>query len=109
MLTLVVHLPVVMAAEKSRTAFYIVGGLTAVWAVFISLGVGLRRPEFPSNAGGQRMVMAISAVLVIATAATGVITASRPSKPASPASAHSSGAASTGRGLVASSAVASSR
>lgn len=82
MLSVVLHLPVVMAAEKSRTAFYIIGGITAAWAVIVSLGIGLRRPDFPSSASGQRIVMAISAALVIATGTTGVITASKPSKDA---------------------------
>jgi hypothetical protein len=78
MLTLAAHLPLVMAAEKSRTAFYIVGGLTAAWAVVLALGYGLRRADFPSTVNGQRIVMAVSAALVIATGAIGVITASRP-------------------------------
>ncbi|MHB8492279.1 MAG: hypothetical protein ACYDA6_08735 [Solirubrobacteraceae bacterium] len=85
MSTLIAHLPAIMAAEKSRTAFYVVGGLLAAWAFIISLGVGLRRADFPSSAAGARMVMAVSAILVIATGVLGVVTASKPAK-AEPAS-----------------------
>jgi plastocyanin len=75
-----IHLIPILAAEKNRTVFYILAGLLALWAVLISLGVGLRRPDFPSNVGGQRTVILISAVLVIATASSGVITSGGPSK-----------------------------
>lgn len=73
-------LPVIVAATKSRTAFYIVGSLLVVWALVVSLVFGLRRIEFPRSAMLERAVMAISAVLVLATGATGIITASTESK-----------------------------
>lgn len=75
-----IHLIPILAAEKNRTIFYVLAGLLALWAVFISLGVGLRRPDFPSSIGSQRTVILISATLVIATAASGVITSGSPSK-----------------------------
>ncbi|MDE3069868.1 MAG: hypothetical protein KGJ43_03980 [Acidobacteriota bacterium] len=96
MSTLIAHLPAIMAAEKSKTAFYVVGGLCAAWAVFISLGVGLRRADFPSSAAAARVVMAISAVLVIATGALGVITASKPSKSETSSESAPAGAATPG-------------
>ena len=62
-------------AEPSKTAFYILGGLLAVWAVVVSF-VGLRAPSsFPGSAGGRAGVMAISALLVIGAMAAAVLTA----------------------------------
>jgi plastocyanin len=74
------HLLPVLAAEKSKLAFYIAGGLLAAWAIVISLGIGLRLPDFPRGLGGQRVVMAISIVLVAGAISTAVITASPPAK-----------------------------
>ncbi len=71
---LAVHLVPVLAAEKSKTAYYIAGGLLVAWALIVSVLFGLRKPDFPGSLGGQRIVMAISAVLVIAAASTAVIT-----------------------------------
>jgi uncharacterized cupredoxin-like copper-binding protein len=71
---LAVQLAPVLAAEKSKTPFYIAGGVLVAWALILSLGLGLRRPDFPGNLTGQRIVGAISAVLVLATLSTAVIT-----------------------------------
>jgi uncharacterized cupredoxin-like copper-binding protein len=74
------HLATILAAtvEKDKTAFYICGGLLAAWAVILSAGIGLRRPEFPGTLGGERTVIAISAVLVVATMTAAVATAGPP-------------------------------
>jgi plastocyanin len=72
--TLAVHLVPVLAAEKSKTAYYIAGGLLVAWALIVSVLLGLRKPDFPGSLGGQRIVMAISVVLVIAAASTAIIT-----------------------------------
>jgi hypothetical protein len=72
-----VHALLVFAAEEaepSKTAFYVCGGLLASWAVVLGV-LGLRSPEFPGGASAARGVMAISAVLVVATMAAAVITA----------------------------------
>ena len=72
-----VHALLVFAAEEaepSKTAFYVCGGLLAGWAVVLGF-LGLRSPEFPGGEGPARGVMAISAVLVVATMAAAVITA----------------------------------
>jgi hypothetical protein len=72
-----VHALLVLAAEEaepSKTAFFICGGLLASWAVILGF-LGLRSAEFPGGAAAARGVMAISAVLVVATMATAVITA----------------------------------
>jgi hypothetical protein len=55
-------LPFVLATSK--TPFFIGGGVLAAWAVVLAT-LGLRNPSFPGNAGGQRMVMAISLVLAV--------------------------------------------
>jgi hypothetical protein len=72
-----VHALLVMAAEEaepSKTAFYLCGGALAAWAVVLGF-VGLRSPEFPGSESGQRGVIAITAVLVLAAMLTAVITA----------------------------------
>lgn len=64
----------VLAAAKSKTAFYVAGGVLVGWALLLSLGVGLRRPEIPDNRAGQRAIMAVSAVLVVLTLTMAVAT-----------------------------------
>jgi len=72
------HLAPILAAEKSRVPFYIAGGVLVAWALIVAVGIGLRRPDFPGSQSGERAVIAISAVLVVATAAAAVLTASTP-------------------------------
>jgi plastocyanin len=78
--TLAVQLAPVLAAEKSKVPFYIAGGLLVVWALTLSLGIGMRRPDFPGSIGGERAVVAVSAALVIAALAAAVLTSSVPAK-----------------------------
>ena len=61
------------AAETSKTAFYVGGGLLALWAVVLAL-IGLSRPDFPRTEGATRGVCGISAVLVVVAMATAIIT-----------------------------------
>jgi plastocyanin len=72
--TLAVHLAPILAAEKGKAPFFIAGGLLVAWALFVSLALGMRNPNFPGNLGGQRVVSAITALLVLAAASTAVIT-----------------------------------
>jgi plastocyanin len=106
MLATALHLlPVLGAeAEKSRTAFYICGGAFAAWAVIVSVGIGLRRPNFPGTLGGQRVVIAITAVLMVSTMSTAIIT-SGPAK--GKASASTAPAAATSSGQTSSAGTAS--
>jgi hypothetical protein len=60
-------------AEPSKTPFYFVGGALAVWALVLS-AIGLTRPSFPFNVGGQRAVILLSFVLVVATLAVAIST-----------------------------------
>jgi hypothetical protein len=74
MLATLLHLSPILGAEKSKVPFYIAGGLLICWAFGVSMGIGMRRPEFPGNAAGGRLVIAISAVLVLAATAMAVVT-----------------------------------
>jgi plastocyanin len=81
------HLTPILGAEKSKVPFYIAGCVLIVWALVISMGLGMRRPDFPSTQKGERVIIGMSIVLVLATAATAVLTASVPEK-ASASSSH---------------------
>jgi uncharacterized cupredoxin-like copper-binding protein len=74
------HLAPIVGAEKSKVPFYIAGGALVAWALILSVGLGLRRADFPGNLTGQRAVMAISALLVLAAVSTAVITSGAPAK-----------------------------
>jgi plastocyanin len=77
---LALQLAPVLAAEKSKVPFYIAGGALVVWALFISMAIGMRRDKFPANDGQQRAVMGISAVFVLAALVTAVVTGGTPEK-----------------------------
>ncbi len=74
MFAAIAHFGPVLAAEKSKVPYYIAGGVLVVWALFVSVVLGRRNPNFPSSIGAQRAVMAISAVLVLATVSMAVVT-----------------------------------
>jgi plastocyanin len=80
------HIAPILAAAKSKTPFYVAGALLVAWALFVSLGLGLRRENFPGSITAQRAVMAITALLVIGAASTAVITSGGETK------AHAAGA-----------------
>ncbi|HEY2770509.1 MAG TPA: hypothetical protein VGI87_08075 [Solirubrobacteraceae bacterium] len=60
-------------AEPSKVPFYIAGGAFAVWAVVLA-SIGLTRPSFPYHVRGQRTVIGISFVLLVASIATAIAT-----------------------------------
>ncbi len=70
---------VLAASEPSKVPFYLAGGLFAVWAVGLAWA-GLTRPAFPYNIRGQRAVMLVSFVLMVASIATAVLTSAFPHK-----------------------------
>jgi plastocyanin len=80
--TLALQLAPVLAAEKSKVPFYVAGGVLVVWALAVSLGVGMRRADFPGSVGAQRAIMAVTAVLAVAAVATAVLTSGVPAKSA---------------------------
>jgi len=59
--------------EPSKVPFYFVGGALAVWAVILA-AIGLGNPDFPGNRQRARLVMGISAVLVVSAMSVAVIT-----------------------------------
>ena len=61
-------------AEKSKVPFFVAGGLFAVWAIVL-FAVGMRTQTFPGGQSGERTVIAVSLVLMVAAMATAVITA----------------------------------
>jgi plastocyanin len=69
------QLGLVLAAEKSKTPFYIAGGVLVAWALFVSLGIGMRKPSFPETLGQQRAIMGVTVVLVAIAISMAVVTA----------------------------------
>jgi hypothetical protein len=63
-----------LAAAKSKVPFYIVGGMLVCWALVLSMGIGMRQPNFPGSVAAERAVIGVTAVLVLATMATAVAT-----------------------------------
>lgn len=61
------------ASEPSKVPFYIAGGAFAAWAVILA-SIGLTRPSFPYNVRGQRTVIGISFLLLVATIAMAIAT-----------------------------------
>ncbi len=61
------------AAEPSKVPWFIAGGVLAIYAVVLA-AIGLRRPAFPFNARGERLVILVSAVLVAAGIAAAILT-----------------------------------
>ena len=57
----------------ATTSFYIAGGVLAGWAIVLT-ALGMMNSRFPGNLGGQRVVIAISAVLVAVAIGTAVVT-----------------------------------
>jgi plastocyanin len=77
-----------LGAEKSKVPFYIAGGALVVWALIVSLGLGMRIPAFPRNAAAERGVIAVTVVLVLAAVSAAVLTSgTSATPPASTASA----------------------
>jgi hypothetical protein len=71
------HALIVFAAEEaetSKTAFYVLGSLFAVWAVIVS-AIGISRHEtFPPRPAVARLVMAVSFVLMLGALGSAVLT-----------------------------------
>lgn len=54
------------------TAFYVAGGLLALWAVLVSF-LGITREGFPRSVGSMRLVMAVSVLLTAGAILSGII------------------------------------
>jgi len=70
----VLQLAPILGAEKSKVPFYIAGGVLVAWALIVSLGLGMRRPDFPSGPSQQRGIIAVTVVLVLAAVSMAVAT-----------------------------------
>jgi len=53
-------------------AFHVIGGLTAIWAVVVAI-LGIRNEDFPG--GAEKIVGAISVLLVVSAISAAIITA----------------------------------
>jgi hypothetical protein len=53
-------------------AFYFIGGTLAAWALLVS-ALGVVRKDFPSSAVGERIVGAISIVLVLGAISAAIV------------------------------------
>jgi hypothetical protein len=74
----VLHMAPILGAAKSKVPFYIMGGLLVCWAILLSMGLGMRKPNFPGSVTGERAVIGITLVLVAATMAMAVATSGGP-------------------------------
>jgi plastocyanin len=70
----VLQLAPILGAEKSKVPFYIAGGVLVAWALLVSLGLGMRMPDFPRTKQEERGVIAITALLVAVAAGAAVLT-----------------------------------
>ena len=52
-------------------AFHVIGGLTAIWAVVVSV-IGIKKEDFPG--GVEKVVAAVSVLFVVATISAALIT-----------------------------------
>jgi plastocyanin len=66
--------PVLVLASTDITAFHILGGLLALWAVILS-ALGVMRHDFPGKGPGQAIVMAITVLLVAGAVGSAIGTA----------------------------------
>jgi hypothetical protein len=78
MYALVLHVAPILGEAKSKVPFYLAGGALVCWALFVSLALGLRKADFPDTITGERAVIGITVVLVVAAMATAVITSGGP-------------------------------
>jgi hypothetical protein len=61
------------ASEPSKVPWYIAGAVLALYAVVLA-AIGLRRPDFPFGAAGERLVILLSLVLVVIAIGAAVLT-----------------------------------
>lgn len=63
------------AEHGSKTAFYVAGGVLAVWAVIVGV-LGVLRPAVTDGHASHRVVMGGTLVLAAVTMAMAIVTAS---------------------------------
>jgi uncharacterized cupredoxin-like copper-binding protein len=77
--------------DRSKTPFFIAAGVLVAWAILVS-AAGIRSVHFPTSAIQGRLVIAVSAVLVVFAATMAVVTAKTPP----PAPVYNTGAVTNG-------------
>lgn len=77
--------------DRSKTPFFIAAGVLVAWAILVS-GAGIRSVHFPTSALQGRLVMGVSAVLVLFATSMAVVTAKTPP----PVHAYDTGASTNG-------------
>jgi Ca2+/Na+ antiporter len=60
-------------AEPNKTAYYVIGGCLAIWAVVVG-SVGVLRPQFASSAAAARGAIGVTLLLVVGAMASAVLT-----------------------------------
>jgi hypothetical protein len=58
---------------RSVNAFHVLGSLAAIWALVVSF-LGITRENFPASAGQERLVGAISVILVFGAIGSAIYT-----------------------------------
>jgi hypothetical protein len=64
--------PPLVLADTTKVPWFIAGGALALYAVVLAY-VGLHRPDFPYNARGERVVIALSTMLAALALAMAII------------------------------------
>lgn len=54
------------------TLYYVIGGALAVWAVVVAF-LGIKFDRFPGGKGGERVLVAVSILLVVGTVGSVII------------------------------------
>ncbi len=54
-------------------AFHVIGGITAIWAILVGI-LGIRSEAFPGGRGTERIVAAISVLLVAGAIGAAIVT-----------------------------------
>jgi hypothetical protein len=60
-------------AEPNKTAYYVIGGCFAIWALFVG-SVGVLRPKFAQSGAAAGGAIGVTVVLMAATMASAVLT-----------------------------------
>ncbi len=63
-----------LLAAQEITAFHVIGALLALWALVLT-ALGVSRHDFPGKGSGQKIVMAISGLLVAGTIGAAIVSA----------------------------------
>jgi plastocyanin len=63
-----------LLAAQEITAFHVIGAILAVWALVLT-ALGVSRHDFPGKGSGQKIVMAISGLLVAGAIGAAIVTA----------------------------------